>query len=85
MLQGPRSRVLYPEELRLIRYYDEERNKTLVFLTNNSTLAASTIAQIYKSRWQIELFFKWIKQNLKPRSSDKFKSTILGIAQQRTG
>lgn len=68
MLQGPRSRVLYPEELRLIRYYDEERNKTLVFLTNNFTLAASTIAQIYKSRWQIELFFKWIKQNLKIKS-----------------
>lgn len=68
MLQGPRSRILYPEELRLVRYYDEERNKTLVFLTNNFALAASTIAQIYKSRWQIELFFKWIKQNLKIKS-----------------
>ena len=68
MLQGPRSRILYPETLRLIRYYDEERKKTLVFLTNNFTLAASTIAQIYKSRWQIELFFKWIKQNLKIKS-----------------
>ncbi|HSW62682.1 MAG TPA: transposase, partial [Dissulfurispiraceae bacterium] len=47
---------------------DAERNKTLVFLTNNFKLAASTIAQIYKSRWQIELFFKWIKQNLKIKS-----------------
>lgn len=58
----------YPEELRLVRFHDEERNKTLVFLTNNFKLAASTIAQIYKSRWQIELFFKWIKQNLKIKS-----------------
>jgi IS4 transposase len=56
------------KELRLIRYYDEERQKTLTFLTNNFKLAATTIAQIYKSRWQIELFFKWIKQNLKIKS-----------------
>jgi hypothetical protein len=68
MLQGPRSKTLYPEALRLIRYYDAEREKTLVFLTNNFRLAATTIAQIYKSRWQIELFFKWIKQNLKIKS-----------------
>jgi hypothetical protein len=68
MLQGPRSRTLYPEQLRRIRYYDEARKKTLVFLTNNFNLAATTIAQIYKSRWQIELFFKWIKQNLKIKS-----------------
>lgn len=67
-LHGPRTRTLYPEQLRLIRYHDTERNKTLVFLTNNFTLAASTVAQIYKSRWQIELFFKWIKQNLKIKS-----------------
>ena len=58
----------YPKDLRLIRYYDEERQKTLTFLTNNFKLAATTIAQIYKSRWQIELFFKWIKQNLKIKS-----------------
>ena len=68
MLQGPRSKTLYPEVLRLIRYYDAERKKTLVFLTNNFKLAATAIAQIYKSRWQIELFFKWIKQNLKIKS-----------------
>lgn len=58
----------YPEYLRRIEFYDEEKKKTLVFLTNNFKLAASTIAGIYKSRWQIELFFKWIKQNLKIKS-----------------
>ncbi len=55
----------YPQELRLINYYDQETNLWLVFLTNNFKLAAFTIAQIYKARWQIEAFFKWIKQNLK--------------------
>lgn len=67
-LNGPRSKELYPDELRLIKFHDEETDKTLVFLTNNFKLAASTVAQIYKSRWQIELFFKWIKQNLKIKS-----------------
>jgi hypothetical protein len=67
-LNGPRTRKLYPKDLRLIEYHDEETGKTLVFLTNNFKFAASTIAQIYKSRWQIELFFKWIKQNLKIKS-----------------
>ena len=62
------TKTKYSKELRLIRYYDEDRNKTLTFLTNNFKLAATTIAQIYKSRWQIELFFKWIKQNLKIKS-----------------
>jgi hypothetical protein len=67
-LQGVLTSSKYPKELRLIRYYDEERAKMLTFLTNNFKLAATTIAQIYKSRWQIELFFKWIKQNLKIKS-----------------
>jgi hypothetical protein len=49
-------------------YCDDERKRTLAFLTNNFRLAASTIAQIYKSRWQIALLFKWIKQNLKIKS-----------------
>lgn len=67
-LQGPKTSELYPQNLRFIEFYDEDTNKTLIFLTNNFVLAASTIAQIYKSRWQIELFFKWIKQNLKIKS-----------------
>lgn len=67
-LSGIKTKTLYPKDLRLIRYYDEERQKILTFLTNNFKLAARTIARIYKSRWQIELFFKWIKQNLKIKS-----------------
>jgi hypothetical protein len=67
-LRGQHTRNKYPQDLRLIKFYDDERQKTLVFLTNNFRLAATTIAQIYKSRWQIELFFKWIKQNLKIKS-----------------
>ena len=67
-LAGPLTKDKYPQDLRLIRFHDDARQKTLVFLTNNFRLAATTIAQIYKSRWQIELFFKWIKQNLKIKS-----------------
>jgi hypothetical protein len=67
-LQGVLTKTKYSKDLRLIRYYDEERKKTLTFLTNNFKLAATTITQIYESRWQIELFFKWIKQNLKIKS-----------------
>ena len=55
----------YPEQLRIVKYYDEETGKTYEFMTNNFTLSARTIADIYKSRWDIELFFKWIKQNLR--------------------
>jgi hypothetical protein len=55
----------YPEPLRRIRYYDENLGKRLVFLTNDFQLPATTIAALYKSRWQIELFFKWIKQHLR--------------------
>ena len=54
----------YPEQLRRIRFKDPESGKTLVFLTNNTALPALTIAALYKSRWQVELFFKWIKQHL---------------------
>jgi hypothetical protein len=68
LLAGPRTKHHYPKELRMIEFYDEETKKHLTFLTNNMKLAASTIAAIYKSRWQIELFFKWIKQNLKIKS-----------------
>ena len=55
----------YPEPLRRIRYYDDSLSKHLVFLTNDFDLPATTIAALYKSRWQIELFFKWIKQHLR--------------------
>jgi IS4 transposase len=54
--------------LRRVRYYDAEFDRTLVFLTNNFKLKAETVAQLYKHRWQIELFFKWIKQHLKVQS-----------------
>jgi hypothetical protein len=65
MLNGHYSAKKYPEHLRRIRYKDPESGKTLIFLTNNSTLPALTIAALYKSRWQVELFFKWIKQHLR--------------------
>jgi hypothetical protein len=52
----------YPEKLRRIRFFDTEKKKRLVFLTNNFSLPAITIAQLYRCRWQVELFFKWIKQ-----------------------
>ena len=64
-LTGVASCNDYPESLRRIVYRDPETNKRLVFLTNNFSLAARTIAALYKSRWQIELFFKWIKQHLR--------------------
>ena len=58
----------YPETLRRVRYYDIERQKRLVFLTNNFQLPAETVAKLYKGRWQIEMFFKWIKQHLRIKS-----------------
>ena len=68
MLITPHSAEAYPEPLRRIKYYDKENDKKLVFLTNNFNLSASMIAQLYKARWQIELFFKWIKQHLRIKS-----------------
>jgi len=65
MLNGYYSARNYPEHLRRIRFKDPESGKTLVFLTNNTSLPALTIAALYKSRWQVELFFKWIKQHLR--------------------
>ena len=65
MLNGFYSAENYPDHLRRIRFRDPETGKTLVFLTNNTTLPALTVAALYKSRWQIELFFKWIKQHLR--------------------
>ena len=62
------SKQDYPEKLRRIRYFDAEKNKRLVFITNNFTLPALTIAELYRCRWQVELFFKWIKQHLRIKS-----------------
>ena len=64
-LAGPYSSQKYPEILRLVTFYDEQEKRIFRFLTNNLTLSPVTIAAIYKARWDIELFFKWIKQHLK--------------------
>ena len=65
ILKGPQTSQDYPDPLRRVRYFDTETQKNLTFLTNNFTLPAVVIAQLYKCRWQVELFFKWIKQNLR--------------------
>jgi hypothetical protein len=65
VLDGHYSRKDYPDPLRRIRFKDADTGKTLVFLTNQFALPASTICALYKSRWQVELFFKWIKQHLR--------------------
>jgi hypothetical protein len=67
-LTGLKSQVDYPEHLRQVRFYDRENKHRLTFLTNNFLQPALTIAQLYKLRWQVELFFRWIKQNLRIKS-----------------
>jgi transposase len=67
-LTGIKSSQRYPDKLRRVRIFDADNSKHLTFLTNNFILPASTIAQLYKCRWQIELFFKWIKQHLRIKS-----------------
>jgi IS4 transposase len=64
-LTGQTTRTAYPEYLRRIKYRDPETGRTFVFLTNNFILSAALIAALYKQRWQVELFFKWIKQHLR--------------------
>lgn len=64
-LNGYKSARDYPEHLRRVRFKDPKTGKTPVFLTNNTTLPAPVIAQLYKNRWQMELFFKWVKQHLR--------------------
>ena len=64
-LAAPKASKDYPQHLRRIKFYDAEHDKHLVFLTNNFDLPALTIAQLYRCRWQVELFFKWIKQHLR--------------------
>ncbi len=68
MLNGYYAAKDYPEKMRRIKFYDEQTGKVLIFLTNNFHLAATDIAQLYKHRWKIEMFFKWIKQHLKIKS-----------------
>ncbi len=68
VLVTPKSKKDYPEKLRRISYVDKELGKRLVFLTNNFTVSATTVADIYKQRWQVELFFKWIKSHLRIKS-----------------
>jgi Domain of unknown function (DUF4372)/Transposase DDE domain len=65
VLTGVKTPRYYPEKLRRIKYYDGTTDQTFVFLTNNFTLPALTIAELYRCRWQVELFFKWIKQHLR--------------------
>jgi transposase len=84
VLVGLKSSRLYPNPLRRIAFYDIERRRRLVFLTNNFALPALTIARLYKSRWQVELFFKWIKQHLRIKAfygtSDNAVKTQVWIA-----
>lgn len=68
MLTGFYQAKDYPNKIRRVKYYDTETDKTFVFLTNNFSLPPLTIAQLYRCRWQVELFFKWIKQNLRIKS-----------------
>jgi len=84
MLVTPKSLAGYPEKLRRVKYFDADREKQFVFLTNNFVLPALTIAKLYKCRWQIELFFKWIKQHLRIKAfygtSDNAVKTQIWIA-----
>jgi len=68
MLAGVYSKNDYPQPLRRVKFYDHKTNKTFNFLTNNFTVPAQTIADLYRYRWQVELFFKWIKQHLRIKS-----------------
>lgn len=64
-LTGPKSSKLYPESIRMVRCWDEEESREFVYLTNASHISALMVAELYKNRWQVELFFKWLKQHLK--------------------
>jgi hypothetical protein len=84
MLTGPKSSQLYPTVLRRVSYYSAEMDKRLVFLTNNFSLPSPTVAALYRCRWQVELFFKWIKQHLRIKrfygNSDNSVKTQIWIA-----
>ena len=84
VLTGSNTAEEYPQSLRRVKYVDPDTGKRLVFLTNNFVLDALTIAKLYKSRWQVELFFKWIKQHLRIKAfygtSDNAVKTQVWIA-----
>ena len=84
VLAGAKTSLLDPDPMRRVSYHDAEHDRRFVFLTNNFTLPALTIAKFYKCRWQVELFFKWIKQNLHIKSfygtSDNAVRTQVWIA-----
>ena len=61
---GSKSRKLYPEPMRMVVYYDKENDRGLTFITNCMDISAADVSNLYRNRWQIEVFFKWIKQNL---------------------
>jgi len=63
-LKGPESKQLYPDTLRMVEYYDDEKDLLLTLITNNFEVSPPGFAGLYLNRWQIEVFFKWIKQNL---------------------
>jgi hypothetical protein len=80
-MTAPKTSVYYPDKLRRIRYYDELNDRYIIFITNNFSLSSKTISDLYKERWKIELFFKWIKQHLRiktffGRSQNAIKSQI---------
>ena len=77
MLTGPRPSQDYPVQLRRVKFYDAKHDKLLVFLTNNFDLPALTIAELYRCRWQVELFFKWI--NLKTAVSRSHSHDLRGV------
>lgn len=68
VLTTPKTKRKYPDKLRRVKYFNSDKNKKFVFITNNFSLPSITIANLYKQRWQIELFFKWIKQHLRIKS-----------------
>jgi IS4 transposase len=69
----------YPETLRLVKYWDEEQEREFVFLTNAMHISALQVADLYKNRWQVELFFKWLKQHLKIK---KFWVFLAGLSRR---
>ena len=65
LLTGFYPKQYYPEKLRLVKYWDEEQKREFIFITNATHISALQVAELYKNRWQVELFFKWLKQYLK--------------------